>query len=47
MNPYAYLRFLFKIVPLIFDPGNWADLLPGNLDPQTVNSAFLDDVVQN
>ena len=45
-NPYAYLHYLFKIVPVISDPVDWANLLPGNLDLKTVSSAFLDDLVR-
>ena len=41
MNPYAYLHHVFSTVPEITADAQWDELLPHNLDAETVNATFL------
>lgn len=41
LNPYAYLHHVFHKVPMITSDEQWDELLPHNLDIETINSAFL------
>jgi transposase len=44
MNPYGYLYYVLSQLPEIRQTGNWQSLLPSELDPQEINTAFLSDV---
>lgn len=44
LNLYAYLHYLFRLMPHITTPEQWDELLPQNLDSENVNRAFVSDV---
>ena len=44
MNPYGYLYYILSRLPEVESTGEWETLLPSQLDPQDVNTAFLADV---
>jgi transposase len=43
-NPYAYLHYIFTRLPHIESDEDWWELVPHNLDAETVNQAFLPHV---
>jgi hypothetical protein len=44
VDPYGHLYYVLSALPEIRQTGNWRSLLPSQLDPQEINSAFLSDV---
>ncbi|SIR08885.1 IS66 C-terminal element [Alkalispirochaeta americana] len=44
MNPYGYLYYVLSKLPEIRVSGEWEILMPANLNPEEVNTAFLADV---
>lgn len=44
MNPYAYLYYVLSRLPEIRISGDWEMLMPGRLDAEEINTAFLADV---
>jgi len=44
MNPYGYLYYVLSRLPEVESTGEWESLLPSQLDPHEVNTAFLADV---
>jgi len=44
MNPYAYLYYVLSRLPDMRESGKWETLMPSNLIPEQVNTAFLADV---
>lgn len=44
MNPYGYLYYILSRLPEVRETGEWSSLLPSQLDPQHINTAFLADV---